>query len=234
MPPPIVPVPGTPESPIRVTVFTTRPDALLIVVADDAQGELSLPPLAAPFDAPVVTAALASAGVAARLIEGVPGRWTEAIRKAASDARAERKNREKTRLALQATLYRGSGDPILRDRGELTEKKMRIDDEIRALKKQISDANAEARTRGVYMERKQFRDLQARADSLGFESQALQARLGELKREEKDRNREASRLENERFERRFIAAARELLEPEAYEQLMAAAREDDEDEGDEA
>src|SRR5262249_43965434 len=128
-------------------------------------------------------------------------------------------------------LYRGSADPILRDRGELTEKKMRIDEEIRALKKQISDANADARTRGVYMDRKQFRELQARADSLGFESQALQARLCGLKREAEARNREASRLDNERFERRFIAAARELLEPEAYEQLMAAAREDDEEEG---
>jgi hypothetical protein len=226
-----MPIPGTPESPLRVTVFPTRPEAILIVVADDAKGELSLPPLAAPFESQAVAASLSAAGVLARLIEGTPGRWSEAIRKAASDAKAERKNREKTILALQATLYRGSADPLLRDRGELTEQKMRIDEEIRLLKKQISDAHAEARAHGTYMDRKQFRDIQARADSLGFESQALQARLGELKRQEKARNREASRIEQDRFERRFIAAARDMLEPDTFDQIMAAALDDEDEEG---
>ena len=40
-----------------------------------------------------------------------------------------------------------------------------------------------------------------------------------------------SRVDNERFERRFLAAARDMLEPEVYERLLAAAGE--EDEGDE-
>jgi hypothetical protein len=45
-----MPIPGTPGSPVRITVFPEWPEALLVLVDEDAEGVLVLPPLPVPFD----------------------------------------------------------------------------------------------------------------------------------------------------------------------------------------
>ena len=225
-----MPIPGTPGSPVRIMVFPERPEALLVLIDEDAEGVLVLPSLPVPFSRAGVVEAAREAGFLARVVEGVPGRWKASIVRAASDARAERGQRQRQQESTYAMLARGAVDPEMRERGDLLQRKQRIDETIVTLKAKVGEAKSAARTSSAYMDPTAFRALEDQVRQLGLESQALQAHLGELKRSEKDRNRELSRVENERFGRRFLAAARDMLEPDVYERLLAAAGgEEDED-----
>ena len=225
-----MPIPGTPGSPVRITVFPEWPEALLVLVDEDAEGVLVLPPLPVPFDRAGVLGAAREAGFLARVAEGEPGRWKPVMDKAAKDARAERAQRHRQGEAAFAALARGAADPDMRERGDLIQRKQRIDETLASARAKLVAAKDTARTSATYMEPAAFRALEEEVRRLGLESQALQVRLGELRRVEKDRNREASRVENARFERRFQAAARAMLEPEVYERLLAATGSEDEGE----
>jgi hypothetical protein len=218
-----MPIPGTPGSPVRITVFPEWPEALLVLVDEDAEGVLVLPPLPVPFDRAGVVEAAKEAGFLARVAEGTPGRWKPVMDKAAQDLRAERGQRQRQEEATFAALARGAADPDVRERGELIDRKQHVDEALAAAKTKLGAAKNAAWTSGTRMEPAAFRALEEEVRRLGNESQALQTRLGELRRAEKDRNREASRVENERFARRFQAAARAMLDPEVYERLLAAA-----------
>jgi hypothetical protein len=151
--------------------------------------------------------------------------------KAAKEARAEAGQRQRQQEATFAALARGAADPDVRERGEFLQRKQQVDEALASARTRLSAAKAAAWTSGTRMDPAAFRALEEEVRRLGLESQALQTRLGELRRAEKERNREASRAENERFARRFQAAARAVLEPEVYEQLLAVADGEEEEGG---
>jgi hypothetical protein len=214
-------------------VFPEWPEALLVLVDEEASGALVLPPLPVPFDRAATVEATRESGFSARVSEGVPGRWKPAMAKAANELRSERGQRHRQQEAVYATLARGAADPDLRERGEILQRKQRTDETIATLRAKIGEAKIAARTSSAFMDPSAFHALEEQVRQLGLESQALQTRLGELKRVEKEKNRAQSRAESERFGRRFQAAARALLEPAVYERLLAAAgAEEGEGEGD--
>lgn len=125
-------------------------------------------------------------------------------------------------------MLRGSSMPELRERGAVMQRKHAIDQEVREVKLRLAEARTEVATRGTYMDPSQYRDLERKQEGLKLESQALQARLGELRKAEKEANRQSHDAENERFRQ----AARRLLDPETYQAIAAAAEgiaEEDED-----
>jgi len=213
--------------PLRILLFPSNPGALLVVVTDDDQKEVALPPLPVPFTKENVAAALRGAAVSARIGEEVSGRWSAALRRAQSDARAERGQREMVRQATTVALAAGSTDVIARSRGELLQQKLRVDAEIADLKKQVAAAR-NAATRGIHMPAEDLRLLVERLGEAKNVSQAVQVKLGELREEEKKRN--VARTAD--YQQRFIRSAREMLDPEDFAALCAAA-EDEGDEGDE-
>jgi hypothetical protein len=218
-----MPIPGTPDSPVRITVFPEWPEALLVLVEQEAEGVLVLPALPVPFDRAGVHDAARAAGFLARVSEGTPGRWKPVMDKAAKDARADRGQRQRLQEATFAALARGAEDPNMRERGDLIQRKQLVDEKLAAAKTQVAAAKSAAWSSTTRMDPAAFRAQEEEVRQLANESQAIQVRLGELRRAEKDRNREASRVESERFGRRLLAAARAMLEPEVYERLVAAA-----------
>lgn len=216
------------ERPIRIFVFPERPDCLLLI-APEGTSAVSLPALPVPFEKGAVASACGMAGVDARVGETAPGRWTQAMDRAAKEERAERGQRDRLRQAKEAALLRGSAVAEVRERAEAITRKQLVDEEIASLKGQLKAARTKAATRGEYMDPERFRRLERRLEDLKLESQAIQARLGELKQAEKESNRKLAHAENERFRE----AAKRLLDRATFEEIRAAAQADDEDEGDE-
>ncbi len=70
-----------------------------------------------------------------------------------------------------------------------------------------------------------FRGMEQQLETLKQESQAIQVRLGELRKAEKDANRRIGKSEDQRFRE----AARRMLDAETFEELTAIASEDGED-----
>lgn len=213
------------QRPIRVFVFPERPDSLL-VIAPEGASELKLPALSVPFEKGPVAYALGTAGIEARVVETVPGRWSHVMQRAAKDERAERAQQDRLRQAKEAAILKGSAVAEVRERAEAITRKQLVDEEIARLKGQIKEARSKAHTRGVYMDPDRFRRMERRLEELKLESQAIQARLGELKQAEKEANKKLRREETERF----VAAARRLLDAETFEEILTASQEDDEDE----
>jgi hypothetical protein len=221
---------------IRIFVFPERPDALLVHVPEGKP--LALPVLSTPFVKGEVSSACKLAGVDVRVRESTPGRWTPALERAKNDERGEIAQRQRLREATEAKILADTGDPIFKDRAEVLRRKHLVDEEIGRLKTQIGDAKASVRARGVYMDPHAYRRLEAKLAGLKVESQALQARLGELREAEKERDRAAHDAERSTFLGRFVEAAREMLDPETFAEIVAAANEaadgDDEEDADAA
>ncbi len=167
-----MPIPGTPGSPVRITVFPEWPEAILVLMDEDAEGVLVLPPLPVPFDRAGILGAAREAGFLARVSEGTPGRWKPVMDKAAKDARAERTQRHRQSEATFATLARGAADPDMRERGGVIQRKQRVDEALVAAKAKLGAAKGAARTSGAYMEPTAFRTLEDEVRRLGLESQA--------------------------------------------------------------
>lgn len=208
-------------------LFPSQPNALLLL-ADD--GETALPPLVAPFVRREVLGAFAdldawsapgceSPGYAIRVTEGAAGRWAQALRTLESNARAERANQQRERDVVRAVVMKTAVDDVERERSALIVEKHAVDAEIRSLKQQIGEAKARAWSRGLYLPPAEYRELEARMRRAQDRSIAMQNTLGELRRQQKDENRQ----DHDGWTERFIQAARERLEPELFRELEATA-----------
>ena len=102
----------------------------------------------------------------------------------------------------------------IRERSEIVQKKQEIDASMRRLKQELQKARAQAATRGVYMDRAEYHLAR-----LKQESQALQTRLGELKKAEKAENTRV--YEQERMD--FRQAAYELLPSDLFQKICDLA-----------
>jgi hypothetical protein len=149
--------------------------------------------------------------------------------RARREARAERHQRQRLGEATAAALAKGSSDDIQRERGDAIRRKLEIDGEIADLKAKIKRAKSTAYTTGAYMDPVEYRGMESRLGRLGVESLALQNRLTELRAKEKERNVARHQAETRTFERKFIEAAREFLDPDDFRELVAVAEDPNED-----
>ena len=100
-----------------------------------------------------------------------------------------------------------------------------MDEIIRALKAEIAEARSKAFTSGQYMPPGVYRAKERRLKDLKDESQALQTRIGELRRAEA-----AERdVEHRVYAERFVKVAEEIL-PEGLLQRIHGRLQEDEDE----
>lgn len=137
--------------------------------------------------------------------------------------KATRANQQKHAEMTNAALLAGSSVPEIRERAELVRRKLEVDEQLAELKKKIGRAKAAAFERGEYLPAKEYRRLEGRQLALKNESQALQARLGELRREEA----RTAGVENDRFVHTFLRQAKRDLPPETFAMLESRAREFD-------
>ena len=206
------------KRPIRVITFPERPEALLIV----ADALPALPAMPGPFANIQVRAALRDAGIDARVTEEVPGRWIYALRRTQADERAERAQRDKLRIATEAALATQSPDAIVRDRADVVRQKLEADESIVQLKAKIAAAKNTAATRGIYMDRDDFRSLEARLDQAKLLSQGLQGQLTVLRQREREQGAARhQQAQNRSREKAFISAARRMLDPEDFAEIWA-------------
>lgn len=205
----------------RVFVFPDWPRTILIHF-DDGSGMARVPELPLPLDRAATRDAFRAAGVEATVTESVPGRWTSAMRKAASDERAERGQRVRLATAAALALARQSPEPAVRDHAELVQRKLAVDQEGRELKAKIAAAASNARVCGEYMNAGEFRSMERRLEEIRQESQALQTQIGEAR----DREKKARAREHDERQA-FIEAAKRILDPETYERIWYEARADD-------
>lgn len=213
--------------PLRVFVFSDRPDSLLMIVPESTT-EVLLPELTAPFTKEGVARAFGEAGLLARVVESVSGRWTHAMTKADRDAKAVRAAEAMQREAAEAVVLKGSTVPLIRERAVAMERKLAVDAEIRELKLEIGKAKSDAFTKRLYMKPEKFRGLEQRLTNLKVESQALQAKFTELRATEKGKGNKAGRSDAQRF----MDAAADMLSPEVYAMVKKAAQSDPDDSDD--
>ncbi len=129
-----------------------------------------------------------------------------------NDERSVRVNQLKSELMVKVAIASGSSVPEIRDKAELIAQKLKVDAEISELKVRIGRAKSIARTAGSFMKVSDFRRLEEQLLRLKSESQAIQARLGELK---KKRNGD--------FLQTFADVARERLESAVFHEILAEA-----------
>jgi len=198
---------------IRARFFTGQPGAILFFIPEGAS--LNVEALQAPFGNEEIRRACGDVQIS----ECLPEALRPEIVRARLDARAERGQRQRQDEANQAVVLRGSIQRGERSRSEVVLEKLAIDERIRALKGKIAQATSLAATTGRYMDREEFRSLEAQLENEKQKSQALQVWLGKLRSEEKDRNR----LQQISEERAFMQAARETLDEQTFDKLLDLA-----------
>lgn len=203
--------------PIRVMVFPSRPDVLLIYVPEGE--EVWLPRMRSPFQRHDVAMKLGSVDIPARVSESVPGRFTHAVEQALKAERAERGQRQREEEAARSSLVLADPDAPSRDkeRARLIDEKCQVDDRIKQLKAEIQKAKANAATRGEYLLPTRFRQLQDRLTTSQARSLAIQRRLGEIKSE----TREVNVLRSADRNQRFVDLVKKVLPKEKYQELWA-------------
>lgn len=110
----------------------------------------------------------------------------------------------------------------MRERSELIVRKQEVDEKSRQLKEKIAEAKTGAYVNGVYVS--DFHDMQSELLKYKSESQAIQTRLSELRKEEKEENKKRTRNELERFKQEAF----KILEPEVFEKIEIAAAAEEE------
>lgn len=209
--------------PIRIMIFPDRPDCILFYVPD---GEvLSIPALPAPFYKKSIADLLAGAQVKYRLTESVPGRWTDSVLTLRKAEKAERAQRANLEAARSAALQRSGGE-LARSRAEAMGKKLAVDAQIGEIKTWLGKAKSTAFSRGTYENPDRFRRKERELEELKQESQALQVRLSELKKQEKAENIAAS---NE-WLGQFYKSAKYVLPQETIDAVLDRMAEFDDDE----
>lgn len=212
--------------PIRVMVFPTRPDVILIYVPEGE--ELWLPRMRSPFQRFDVAAKLGAVDIPARVSESVPGRFTTAVEKAINDERAERaqRQRENEAVRMAGVIADPQAKDFEKERAKLLIEKQEVDESVRKLKAEIGSVKAAAATRGEYLTPAKFRQLNERLSTAQARSLAIQARLSAIRKE----RREGNVLRQEGRDRRFIEHAKRRLPTETFQALWNAVDEDDEHE----
>lgn len=205
-------------APVRALVFRELPRALLLHFPEGASS-IALPEIALPVCEMSVRAAFRSAGIEVRVSESVPGRWVTALQQVRHAERAERRQRANLEKATEAALMRQSPSMLVQERGEALRRKHEVEEELRALKVQIGEAKSRAHTRGVFMEPAKFRKMERKLEELKQESQALQVRMTELRKQEKAENIERSKGEQSARVANFVEAARRVLDRETYQDI---------------
>jgi len=196
---------------IRVAVFPDRPECVLFFVPEDEC--IQLPEMRPPFTKSMISEALRAQGIPrVDVFETVPGRWTQAMSKAMNSERAARRSQQNQAEATQAAMLRGASHADVRERSVLLLHKQNVDGQIRDLKEWIGNAKARVVSHGEYEDPHRFRQKEASLEELKQESQAIQSRLGELRKIEKARNIADGESRLERFKRK----ARELLDEEMF------------------
>jgi hypothetical protein len=211
-------------SPIRVFVFSDHPEALLIVTQEGDEGTVALPPLAAPFERQAVAKALGDAHVNARVGERTSGRYSGVLHRTAREARNEVAQRQNEREAADARMFALASDPDLQERGKLILRKQAVDEQLRGLKEKIGQAKSAAYAERRYLPAQEYRQMEVDLDALKTESLALQARLGELKKAEKERNRKIWEAEQGTFLKRFYEVVKAAVDPEELDEWVAEAQ----------
>lgn len=202
-------------------VFPDRPDCLLLYVPEGMK--VALPEIASPFDKAGASEALTKAGLRFRITESVPGRWTTSVVMMKSAEKAERAQVQKLREASMIALERGGTD-LAKNRAEAIAKKHEVDERIREVKNWIGRAKSNLKAGRGYEEHR-YRRKERELRDLQGESLALQNRLTELRKQEKEENAAAQEEENERFRR----TAYRILPREVFERIEHAAAEEDEE-----
>lgn len=205
----------------RIALFPERPDFILIMATK--KGEVQFPPLVAPFDRFDVHAAFRDAQMEVRSFETVPGRWSQAMMKMANEEKAERSQRAKLDMATQVAIGKQSVSTTVRGHSEALGEKLKIDQEIRDLKVELGNIRSNSWATGRYIDPSVYRSKEKRLEDLKLESQALQNRMGELKKAERQRNIEA----NSGKLGRFKAVAKKVLPPETFNLILAQAEKDE-------
>lgn len=203
--------------PVRVMLFPDKPQAILIHVPGGQS--LWLPPLATPFDLDAVCGALDDHDVSHVTTEGDAGKWWVNATQQEKEEKAERASQEKQQLAERMVRIKLSpaATTFEKQRAELVLEKQKADDELRRLKLAISKAKSNAYLQGTYLTTRDFREKQQRLADLQMVSLALQARLGELRRQRS----EAARDSEESRQRRFIEKAKRYLTRDQYLAIWA-------------
>jgi hypothetical protein len=211
---------------LRFCVFSGREDVLLVLAPDGHAGPLPLPAFAAPFTKAGVSAACDAAGIRATGIETFPGRWTRALGDARAAEAGARGSQARAQEALHTQIMLGSIDPSERDRAKVVARLQGIQVEHQEVKRRIAAAAAERARTGLSLPQAEIAALREREATLTQEMLGVQAQLTELRKA-----RHAANMEkNESFARRFVRAAKETLDRETFDDLLAAAEEDDEGE----
>lgn len=198
--------------PVRVVLVPDQPTALVVHVDAGAVVDLgadgTTAPLHAPFDLEAVAVALA--GVARVSASCASGPVARALAEVHAGQRRARRQQTEEQAALRATVMRGASSADVRTHAEAMTRKLAVDAELRTLRDKLGAAKALAYRAGVYMPRDEYQALSRQAEALAQESQALQVRMGELRRARK-RSPDA-----------FREAARRVLAPEVYDRIVAA------------
>jgi hypothetical protein len=201
--------------PIRVMVFPSRPDVLLIYVPEGE--ELWLPRMRSPFARHDVAMKLGEVDIPARVSESVPGRFTHAVEQAINAARSERNQRQREEEAARIATVIANPDAtdLDKERAQLLAEKQEVDDRIRKFKADVGSAKAAAVTKGEYLPPAKFRQLNDRLAQDQARSLAIQRRLSEIKKERKAENitQHADR------DRRFIELVKQVLPREQLQDL---------------
>jgi hypothetical protein len=210
--------------PLRVTVFPERPESLLLLVEEGEYDPIELPVLRSPFTKESVTEAFREASIPVRVIENATmGRWKRALQQAAKDAKAERGARQ--HLEESAKLHKmaeGTFGDLDKERANLVFQKAEVDETIKCIDLKLTNARRKAFEKGIYMKPSQFRELESSLIEAKSLSQALQFRLGEL-RKQKQAHRDRSKIT---FENIFFRAVKDLLGPEEYSEVIDFVREE--------
>lgn len=98
-----------------------------------------------------------------------------------------------------------------------------LDEALSHIKSQIAEAKARAADSGEYVDRGWFRRIEDAKRIKGRQRVALQNDLGDLNREIKKREHEASRREKDQWAWEFVAVVRRAAGPEKFEEYRRAA-----------
>ena len=218
------------EGTVQIATVPARPECLLVIVPEGLSGTIHLPILTIPFTRTGVREAIGQHSLVsldhdrclrARVFETTPGRWASAMTKARNEERSARAQQQRQAELTQAAIMNGSNVPLIRDRAEAVIRKNEIDATLAQLKVEFGRVRADAAVHGRYIEPRRYRAMEERIEGLKAESQALQTRLGELRRQEKRQNIANSDGGNAAFRK----TARRMLDPNVFDAIERESRE---------
>ena len=212
---------------LRLMVFPDRPDCLVVYLPEGLV--LELPPVSSPFTKADVSQACGQAGLDVRVSEGTPGKWGAAYRSLHKAEVAERGQLHRLYEAAKNVERLGSESLAAKSRAEALAKKNEVDEQIRALKAEIGEARSRAFTQGKYLPVGVYRDKEKRLQKLKDESQALQARIGELRKAEKQECEAENRERDRVYAEEFMKIAHDLLSEDVLQRIHGLLQEDEEE-----